>query len=59
MYMAWVWPDLLKLMFEKLAIDRKIINPPIKWLQMIHVWAKFLVDQCQSTELRYGNLVEF
>lgn len=30
MYMARVWPDLLKLVFEDLAFDRKTIKPPIK-----------------------------
>jgi len=37
MYMAWVQPNLLKLVFEDLAFEKNIINPPIKRLQMIRV----------------------
>lgn len=44
MYTARARPNLLKVMFEILAIDRKVFNPPVKLLQNIRVWSKLLMD---------------
>lgn len=42
MYMARVRPDLLEVMLEILAVDRKVLNPSVNRFQVICVWAKLL-----------------